>query len=73
MKFSRFNTLILLGFIAIVGVIIMQLFLINNSIHSILPLIDANISDVILFFEDFIDLKSARKISDHCPIYCIIK
>lgn len=30
-------------------------------------------SDVILFFEDFKDLKSARKISDHCPIYCIIK
>lgn len=30
-------------------------------------------SEVILFFEDFKDLKSARKISDHCPIYCIIK
>jgi endonuclease/exonuclease/phosphatase family metal-dependent hydrolase len=30
-------------------------------------------SDVILFFNDFKDLKSARKISDHCPIYCIIK
>lgn len=31
MKFSRFNTLILLGFIAIVGVIIMQLFLLNQA------------------------------------------
>ena len=30
-------------------------------------------SDVINFFKDFKDLKSARKISDHCPIYCIIK
>lgn len=30
-------------------------------------------SDVVLFFNDFKDLKSARKISDHCPIYCIIK
>jgi hypothetical protein len=28
---------------------------------------------VIYFFNDFKDLKSARKISDHCPIYCIIK
>jgi len=31
MKFNRFNTLILLGFIAIVGVIIMQLFLLNQA------------------------------------------
>ncbi len=30
-------------------------------------------SNVIYFFNDFKDLKSARKISDHCPIYCIIK
>lgn len=30
-------------------------------------------SDVIEFFKDFTDLKSARRISDHCPIYCIIK
>jgi two-component system phosphate regulon sensor histidine kinase PhoR len=31
MKFNRFNTLILLGFIAIIGVIIMQLFLLNQA------------------------------------------
>lgn len=30
-------------------------------------------SSVIYFFDDFKDLKSARKISDHCPIYCKIK
>lgn len=30
-------------------------------------------SDVINFFSEFKDLKLARKISDHCPIYCIIK
>ncbi len=30
-------------------------------------------SEVIEFFKDFKDLKSARKISDHCPIFCIIK
>lgn len=30
-------------------------------------------SDVIYFFSDFKDLKLARKVSDHCPIYCIIK
>lgn len=31
MKFNRLNTIILLGFIAIVGVIIMQLFLLNQA------------------------------------------
>ena len=41
-------------------------FFISSGLHL-------NKSDVILFFEDFKDLKSARKISDHCPIYCIIK
>ena len=30
-------------------------------------------SDVINFFSEFKDLKLARKVSDHCPIYCIIK
>jgi deoxyribonuclease-1-like protein len=30
-------------------------------------------SDVIEFWKDYKDLKSARKVSDHCPIYCIIK
>lgn len=30
-------------------------------------------SNVIYFFNDFKDLKSGRKVSDHCPIYCIIK
>jgi endonuclease/exonuclease/phosphatase family metal-dependent hydrolase len=30
-------------------------------------------SGVINFFSEFKDLKSARKVSDHCPIYCIIK
>lgn len=30
-------------------------------------------SDVVEFFADFKDLKSARKVSDHCPIWCIIK
>jgi len=30
-------------------------------------------SDVVYFFNDFKDLKSAREVSDHCPIYCIIK
>jgi endonuclease/exonuclease/phosphatase family metal-dependent hydrolase len=30
-------------------------------------------SDVIYFYKDFKTLKDARKISDHCPIYCIIK
>jgi endonuclease/exonuclease/phosphatase family metal-dependent hydrolase len=30
-------------------------------------------SDVINFFSEFKELKLARKISDHCPIYCIIK
>ncbi len=30
-------------------------------------------SDVINFFNEFKELKEARKISDHCPIYCIIK
>ena len=30
-------------------------------------------SDVINLFSEFKDLKLARKISDHCPIYCIIK
>jgi endonuclease/exonuclease/phosphatase family metal-dependent hydrolase len=42
----------------------------NFFISSLLVL---SKSDVILFFNDFKDLKSARKISDHCPIYCIIK
>ena len=31
MKLSRFNIVIIIGFLAIVGVIIMQLFLINNA------------------------------------------
>lgn len=31
MKFSRFNIVIIIGFLAIVGVIIMQLFIINNA------------------------------------------
>ena len=31
MKFNRFNTVILAGFIAIVGVIVMQLFLLNQA------------------------------------------
>ena len=30
-------------------------------------------SDVINFFSEFKELKTARKVSDHCPIYCIIK
>lgn len=30
-------------------------------------------SDVINFFDEFKDLKEARKISDHCPIYLIIR
>ena len=30
-------------------------------------------SGVINFFLEFKELKTARKISDHCPIYCIIK
>lgn len=30
-------------------------------------------SDVINFFNEFKDLKEARKISDHCPIFCVIK
>lgn len=30
-------------------------------------------SGVINFSTEFKDLKSARKVSDHCPIYCIIK
>jgi endonuclease/exonuclease/phosphatase family metal-dependent hydrolase len=30
-------------------------------------------SDVINFFSEFKELKMARKVSDHCPIYCIIK
>lgn len=30
-------------------------------------------SDVIYFYKDFKTLKDARKISDHCPIYCLIK
>lgn len=30
-------------------------------------------SDVIEFWRDFNSLKSARKVSDHCPIYCILK
>jgi hypothetical protein len=42
----------------------------NFFISSLLVL---SKSDVILFFNDFKDLKLARKISDHCPIYCIIK
>ena len=31
MKFNRFNTVIFIGFFAIVGVIIMQLFLLNQA------------------------------------------
>ena len=31
MKFNRFNTVIFIGFLAIVGVIIMQLFLLNQA------------------------------------------
>jgi len=31
MKFNKFNTVILAGFIAIVGVIVMQLFLLNQA------------------------------------------
>lgn len=30
-------------------------------------------SDVIYFYKDFKTLKEARSISDHCPIYCIVK
>lgn len=30
-------------------------------------------SDVIEFWKDFKELKLSRRISDHCPIYCIIK
>lgn len=30
-------------------------------------------SDVIYFYKDFKTLKEARKVSDHCPIYCKIK
>ena len=30
-------------------------------------------SDVINFFSEFKELKTARKVSDHCTIYCIIK
>jgi deoxyribonuclease-1-like protein len=30
-------------------------------------------SGVINFFLEFKELKTARKVSDHCPIYCIIK
>ena len=31
MKFTRFNTIIIIGFLAIVGVIVMQLFLLNQA------------------------------------------
>lgn len=31
------------------------------------------LSDVINFFDEFKDLKEARKVSDHCPIYLIVK
>ena len=31
MKFNRFNTIIFIGFLAIVGVIVMQLFLLNQA------------------------------------------
>jgi deoxyribonuclease-1-like protein len=42
----------------------------NFFISSNIKLIS---SDVINFFSEFSDLKEARKISDHCPIYCIVK
>jgi deoxyribonuclease-1-like protein len=35
--------------------------------------ITSKTSDVILFFKDFLTLKQARKVSDHCPIFCQIK
>lgn len=39
----------------------------------ITPNITVKSSDVILFFKDFLTLRQARKVSDHCPIFCQIK
>lgn len=35
--------------------------------------LEVKISDVINFFSEFKELKEARKISDHCPIFCVLK
>lgn len=35
--------------------------------------ITSKTSDVILFFKDFPTLRQARRVSDHCPIFCQIK
>lgn len=39
----------------------------------ITPNLKVKASDVINFFDEFKELKESRKISDHCPIYLIVK